>query len=258
MIDLMKRYPQHPTERPLSVLPVQPVFSGRRMFMRYVGVTAATGLVLSSCSDKLVDPLAGPGGGSTAGARAGDLIDLGTGDTGVLNYAYALEQAELRFLELVNDRYYDGITPKEREVFLDLRNQEITHREFYKKVLGSYAIPTLTLDYSSVDFTNRRSVLEAAKAFADLATAAYNGAGQLLSSATNLAISGSIVSVEARHSAVIRGLIDPGTAAFAGNEQVDPVTGLEKALLPEQVIPVASRFIKEVLNTSTLPKPMTA
>ena len=257
MTDVMKKYPQDPT-RPVSVLPVQPVFSGRRMFMRYVGVTAATGFILSSCSDNAVDPVTGAGGGTLAGARAGDLIDLGTGDIGVLNYAYALEQAELRFLEIVNDRYYNGITPKEREIFLDLRNQEITHREFFKQVLGSNAIPTLTLDYSSIDFTNRMSVLEAAEGFADLATAAYNGAGQLLSSAANLAISGSIVSVEARHSAVIRSLVNPGTAAFAGNEQVDPITGLEKALLPAQVVPVASKFIKEVLNISTLPKPMNA
>lgn len=226
--------------------------------MRYVGVATATGMVMSSCTDKILDPLAGPGGGSTAGARAGDVIDLGPGDIGVLNYAYALEQAELRFLELVNDRPYAGITPKELQVFIDLRNQEITHREFFKGVLGSLAIPTLTLDYSSVDFNDRRSVLETAKSFADLATAAYNGAGQLLANATNLAISGIIVSVEARHASIIRELISPGSADFAGDDVIDPVTGLERALLPEQVVPQASRFVKEVLDISKLPKPMTA
>ncbi|MGO8610253.1 ferritin-like domain-containing protein, partial [Rhizobium johnstonii] len=76
---------------------------------------------------------------STAGARAGDIIELGSGDVGVLNYAYALEQAELRFLELVTDHFYPGISEKERQVFIDLRNQEITHREFFKQVLGSQA-----------------------------------------------------------------------------------------------------------------------
>ncbi|MGF7217290.1 hypothetical protein GGR92_003463 [Spirosoma lacussanchae] len=252
----MEKLSQTPAGRPLSVLPILPVFSGRRMFMRYVGVATATGVVMSACTNTIVDPLAGPGGGSTAGARAGDLIELGSGDIGILNYAYALEQAELRFLELVNDRPYAGISQKERQVFLDLRNQEITHREFFKQVLGSYAIPTLTLDYSSVDFNSRRSVLETAKSFADLATAAYNGAGQLLTSATNLTISGNIVSVEARHASIIRELISPGSADFAGDDVIDPVSGLERALLPEQVVPQASRFIKEVLNTSTLPKPM--
>lgn len=255
---IMKKLPQTPANRPLSVLPILPIFSGRRMFMRYVGVATATGLVMSACTDNVIDPLAGPGGGSTAGARAGDVIELGSGDVGILNYAYALEQAELRFLELVNDRPYAGITPKELQVFIDLRNQEITHREFFKQVLGSFAIPTLTLDYSSVDFNSRQSVLDTAKSFADLATAAYNGAGQLLSSATNLTISGNIVSVEARHASVIRELIEPGSAAFAGDDVVDPVTGLDRALLPELVVPQASRFIKEVLNTSTLPKPMMA
>lgn len=250
----MEKLHQNPVvaNQPLSVLPVKPVFSGRRMFMRYVGVATATGLVMS-CTNKLPEPLAGPGSGSTAGAREGDIIDLGSGDTGVLNYAYALEQAELRFLELVTDRFYDGISEKERQVFIDLRNQEITHREFFKRVLGSMAIPTLTLDYSSVNFANRDSVLATAKSFADLATAAYNGAGQLLTSATNLGISGIIVSVEARHAAVIRELISPGSTAFAGDDVIDPVTGLERALKPAEVLPQAKRFIKEDLRIDNLP-----
>ena len=251
----MKKLHQNPTEanKPLSVLPIEPVFSGRRMFMRYVGVATATGLVMSSCTDKILDPLAGPGAGSTAGARVGDVIDLGSGDTGILNYAYALEQAELRFLELVTDRFYDGISDKERQIFIELRNQELTHREFFKQVLGSMAIPTLTLDYSSVDFSNRDSVLDTAKSFADLATAAYNGAGQLLSSATNLSISGSIVSVEARHASIIRELRYPGSSLFAGDDVIDPITGLERALLPAQVLPQAKRFIKEDLRIDNLP-----
>lgn len=222
------------------------------MFMRYVGVATATGLVMSACTDKILEPLAGPGGGSTAGARAGDIIDLGSGDTAVLNYAYALEQAELRFLELVTDRFYDGISEKERQTFIDFRNQEITHREFYKQVLGSLAIPTLTLDYSSVNFSSRDSVLDTAKSFADLATAAYNGAGQLLTNATNLGISGIIVSVEARHAAIVREMISPGSTAFAGDDVIDPVTGLEQALKPAEVVPKAKRFIKEELRSEYL------
>ncbi|QKZ12756.1 ferritin-like domain-containing protein [Spirosoma sp. KUDC1026] len=251
----MKHVPkeQASMKQPLSMLPIQPLFSGRRMFMRYVGVATATGLVMSACTNTIPDPLAGPDGGSTANARIGDVIDLGTGDVGVLNYAYALEQAELRFLELVTDQFYDSITEKERQIFIELRNQEITHREFYKQVLGSAAIPTLTLDYSSVNFRNRDSVLQTAKTFADLATAAYNGAGQLLTNATNLAIGGIIVSVEARHAAVIRELISPGTTAFAGDDIIDPATGLERALKPAEVLPQAQKFIKETIQATRLP-----
>ncbi|QJD80396.1 ferritin-like domain-containing protein [Spirosoma rhododendri] len=248
---------QPPAKQPLSVLPVVPLFSGRRMFMRYAGVATATGLVLNACTSNIIpEPLAGPGGGSTANARAGDVIDLGSGDVGVLNYAYALEQAELRFLELVCDNFYDNATDIDKQVFIELRNQEITHREFFKKVLGSMAIPTLTLDYSSVNFRNRDSVLDTAIAFADLATAAYNGAGQLLTNATNLAIGGIIVSVEARHAAVVRELRYPNTAQFAGDDVVDPATGLDPAKLPNEVVPIASKFIKEILSTANLPTPM--
>ncbi|MFD2571133.1 ferritin-like domain-containing protein [Spirosoma soli] len=251
----MEKLPQGqaPTKQPLSVLPISPIIAGRRMFMRYVGVATTTGLIMSACTDKMPEPLAGPGGGSTAGAREGDIIDLGSGDIGVLNYAFALEQAELRFLELVTDQFYEGASEKERQIFIDFRNQEITHKKFFKEVLGSFAIPQLTLDYSSVNFRSRDSVLQTARSFADLATAAYNGAGQLLTNATNLAISGKIVSVEARHAAIVRELISPGSTAFAGDDVIDPTTGLERALLPSQVLPEAKRFIKEDLRINNLP-----
>lgn len=119
-------------------------------------------------------------------------------------------------------------------------------------MLGSLAIPTLTLDYSSVNFNSRDSVLATAKSFADLATAAYNGAGQLLTNATNLGISGIIVSVEARHAAIVRELISPGSTAFADDDVIDPATGLERALLPKEVVPQAKRFIKEELRSEYL------
>ena len=55
-----------------------------------------------------------------------------------------------------------------------------------------------------MNFTKRESVLETAMTFADLATSAYNGAGKLLVDPVNPAISGTSVSVEARHAAMIR------------------------------------------------------
>ncbi|CCH53343.1 hypothetical protein BN8_02433 [Fibrisoma limi BUZ 3] len=251
-MEQLHKDPASPKQR-VSVLPVVPVNIGRRWFMRYVGVTAAGGVLLSSCAQENLNPITGPGETSMRGGRAGDVVELGSGDIGVLNYAYALEQAELRFLELVLDTRYDGMSTKEFQVFKDLRDQEITHVDFFEAVLGSFAIPKLTLDYSSVNFRNRDSVLTTARNFADLATAAYNGAGQLLTDANNLATAGKIVSVEARHASVIRELIAPGSTYFAGDDVVDPATGLDPAKMPGEVLPVAQQFIKEIISASRLP-----
>lgn len=249
----MKQSPLQPTpaNEPLSVLPVEPIRVGRRWFVRYLGLAATGGALLSSCaSENLVEP---SGARSLGSARAGDIIDLGSGDIGILNYAYTLEQIELRFLEMVLDMPYNGMSQYERNFFVDLRNQELTHVVFYRTVLGSKGIPTLTKDYSSVDFTSRDSVLQTGRTFADLATAAYNGAGKYLSDGNNLATAGKLVSVEARHAAIYREIIQPGTTYFAGDDATNPMTGLDPAYEPSFVLPKAQAFVKEIITANNLP-----
>ena len=58
-------------------------------------------------------------------------------------------------------------------------------------------------------------MLGTARAFEDLGVSAYNGAGRFIKSADYLLIAGKVVSVEARHAAVIRALLAPGTDSFA-------------------------------------------
>lgn len=164
-----------------------------------------------------------------------------------MNYAFALEQTELAFLRRVVAAPYNGITADERRVFQDLHDQEVVHNEFFKAMLGARAIPALQTDFSKVNFQRRESVLETAMTFADLATSAYNGAGKLLIDPANLAISGKIVSIEARHAAVIRDLIRPRSGFFAP-EALDP------AREPAEVLRLASAFVKTPLDASRLPK----
>ena len=84
---------------------------------------------------------------------------------GILNYAYALEQLEAAFYTKVAQSFYSGITEKERTYLEDIRDHEVAHREFFKSALGDKAIRSLELDFSTINFSSRDSVLGTAKAF---------------------------------------------------------------------------------------------
>ena len=131
-------------------------------------------------------------------------VPLGAGDIGLLNYAYALEQLQAAFYTAVIANLYAGASADETQILTDLRDHEVIHREFLKALLETNAIQELQIVFDSVDFTSRDSVLSAAKDIEDLGLSAYNGAGFLFEESDNLLAVGKIVSVEARHSAVIR------------------------------------------------------
>jgi len=214
----------------------------------YAGATAgATALVLAGCSKS----------DSTPGT-----VNVGSGDPGVLNYAYALEQLEAAFYTQVRTgTYYTGstITAAEKSILDDLYYHEVIHRDFFKAAIigaGATPIQALTPDFSSIDFNSRTSVLGAAKAFEDLGVAAYNGAGQYIASAQYLYIAGKIVSVEARHAAIIRDLVAEGT--FVGNDVLTLTSAnnsavttnnspanssLERAMSPREVVNVANTYL---------------
>lgn len=193
--------------------------------------------------------------GARTGIGADFDVNLGAGDVGILNYAYVLEQLEATFYERVVSNPYAGISNMELSILRDIRDHEVAHREFLKAALGSAAVPMLAIDFPGVDFGSRQSILETARLYEDLGVSAYNGAGKYLRSAINLSTAGKIVSVEARHAAVIRELLQPGTAAFAGDDVVDPVTGLDGARDPGQVAPAAQAFIKQGIIADMLPTP---
>ena len=178
--------------------------------------------------------------------------ELGDGDIGVLNYAYALEQLEAAFYTQVLDNPFGGMQVNDERILREIRDHEVAHRDFLKNALGGKAIPALEVDFSAVDFSSRRSVLQTADVFENLGVAAYNGAGQLISNPDYLAAAGSIVSVEARHAAAIADLLKPFSAEAAGRGNADG-KGLDKALLPSKVLPKAAPFIVTPVTAATLP-----
>lgn len=217
----------------------------RRSFFMYAGATAgATALLLSGCDDD-DDNVTTPSG----------TVSLGSGDVGVLNYAYALEQLEAAFYAKVIETPYSGITNDERTALTAIAKHEAIHRDFFKAALTQAAptqiIPGLNPEFSKINFSDRNSVLTTARTFEDLGVAAYNGAGSLIKTDAYLLIAGKIVSVEARHAAYIRDLITPGS--FSASDVVN-AQGLDQALSVAQVLAAAQPFIKETLNGDNVGK----
>jgi hypothetical protein len=185
------------------------------------------------------------------GISAALAADLGEGDIGVLNYAYALEQLEAAFYAQVVDTPYEGITKSELANLKVIRDHEVAHRNFLKKALGKNAIPSLEVDFSAVDFTSRKSVLGTADTFENLGVGAYNGAGKLIENVDYLAAAGSIVSVEARHASTIALLLHGFGKDAAGGKNVD-LKGLDKALEPKTVLKAAGPFIATPFTANSL------
>jgi len=210
--------------------------TGRRNFLKLSGIgLAMAGLTLIGCDDN-----------EGYDFMQADIFDLGKGDVGVLNYAYALEQLEADFYTKVVNNFYSGISTAEKELFTDLYHHEVIHRDFFKAAISgatSNVLPTLEFQYPNVNFNDRNSVLATAKALEDTGVAAYNGAGKYITNADYLVIAGKIVSVEARHASAIRNLINPGTAAFSGDDIIDS-NGLDLAKEPKDIVMAAGGFIK--------------
>ncbi len=207
----------------------------RRKFLGILTGSAAVAGLAAACN-KNDNP--SPSGG----------IDLGSGDIGVLNYAYALEQLEAAFYIQVITTQYAGITAEEVRLLTDIRDHEVAHREFFRNALGSAAIQDLEVNFTAIDFTSKASVLATAKTFEDTGVSAYNGAGKLIVDPNYLLAAGKIVSVEARHAAYIRDLLLYGD--FANTTDAN---GLDVVADPNTVLTAVSPYLKSKLDGSHLP-----
>lgn len=229
--------------------------NSRRKFLKIGSLAVVGSGLLLSCSsdDDIVNPAPDPDS---------NVFDLGSGDLGILNYAYALEQLEAAFYTNVLDgSYWAGASAEERLILEDLYKHEVIHREFFKAAITqavggdtNKVLPELEFNFSSVDFGNRDSVLGTARVLEDTGVAAYNGAGKLLQTPDYLVIAGKIVSVEARHAAAIRSIFLEDPKAFAGDGVVDE-NGLDLAQSPSQILSAVGEtgFVTTEFTANQLP-----
>lgn len=221
--------------------------SSRRSFLKMLGVGGTMVMLptlFEACDHQYIPTAPGTGTGTVPPAGSVSL-DL-SNDVGILNYAYALEQLEAAFYTaVVASAPFGSFTAEQKEVFSDLYNHEVIHREFFKAALGPKAIPALALNQTTVtaSLASTASILQTAQTFEDLGVSAYNGAGKYLTNATYLTLAGKIVSVEARHAAAIRDMrdamgirgSDAAGTAFAGDDVVSAM-GLDVKLEPSAVL----------------------
>ena len=222
--------------------------SQRRSFLKSAGTGLTLTALVMACKkkDDSVTPVTATG------------VNLGSGDTGILNYAYALEQLEAAFYTQVvsNAKFTTIFSASEQALLKDIQEHEVIHREFFKAALAGSAIPSLQVNFTSIDFTSRTSILTTAKAFEDLGVSAYNGAGHLITDPKYLTLAGKIVSVEARHASAIRDLLSTApldNADFAGDDTVDATSGLDVSRTPAQVLAIAGTYLTTQINASNLP-----
>ena len=196
----------------------------RRAFVRLLGAGGVVAMmpgVFAGCATTPVPATTADGG---------LMFDLRS-DVGIFRLVHTLEQLEAAFYTAVvaNANFATFFNAAERELFTDLRNVEIVHREFLRTALGDQAVPDVTGAINGATLatilSSRDGILGAARLFEHLGVSGLNGAGKYLQDPRNLLLAGKFVSVEARHAAALRDVAPPAgqnaNVAFAGDDIVD-------------------------------------
>lgn len=208
----------------------------RRKFLGYAGGIAGAALLFDACK-KEDDPVITDDG----------VVDLGTNDNGLLNLMFVLEQIEAAFYRQVLDTPYDGFNNDDFLVFDAISKQELAHREVLRNYLKNNG-PVVTTDFSTIDFSNKKNVLENAEIFEELVTSTYNEIGRLFVAAEHVLLVSKMATVEARQAATIANMRNQGS--FFG--PVD-VIGTEPGTLPSNTISIINRFLSTKVSGDNLP-----
>jgi hypothetical protein len=203
--------------------------STRRGFLRTLlagGSVVLLPSMFTACDD---DGDGNPLGPDTPDPVTGLSFDLRS-DVGIFRLVHLQEQLESAFyIAVLRSNTYDRMSAAERELLLDLRNVEITHREFVRTALGANALPdirgSINRDRLEEILSSRESILQTAKMLEHTGLAGLNGTAKYIQDVRNLLVAGKLASVEARHAAALREALPPAgqdaDVAFAGDDIID-------------------------------------
>jgi len=204
----------------------------RQGFLRKAGVAGgaalAGGALLSPAS-----ALAWGGGGrgnwqGHGGSQGRPPRAFGPGDIGILNYALTLEYLEAAFY---NEATAAGaITDPQTKLFLAVATaDENNHVAFLQSALGSAAVAQPQFDFQGIP-ENQAKFQQTAFVLENTGVHAYLGQATNIQNPAYLAAAGSIVTIEARHAALIGDIIDD---SYAG---VDPNGSFDTPYTAQQVL----------------------
>jgi hypothetical protein len=207
----------------------------------------------------------GGGGGNPLGPNlpapvTGISFDVRS-DVGIFQIVDLLEQVEgLFYTAVVASATFNSFNTDEREVFIDLRDAEVMHREIVRAFLGNQRLPDIRGSINTATLnsmlSSKQNIITSARMFESLGVSGLNGAGKYLQDARNLAFAGKVASVEGRHLAALRELLPPAgvnaNTAFASDETID-ANGLDIKLEAGEIL---SRLLAtNILVAGTLANP---
>ncbi|MDQ3604659.1 MAG: ferritin-like domain-containing protein [Gemmatimonadota bacterium] len=136
-------------------------------------------------------------------------FDLRT-DAGFFRIVDLLEQLEgFYYTEVLRSPNFNSFfRVAERELFFDLRNAEIVHREFVREALGPMRLPDVTtgnIDRSRLAhlLSSRAAIVATARNFEHTGVSGLNGASKFLQDRRNLQVTRNFATVEGRHAAAL-------------------------------------------------------
>jgi rubrerythrin len=163
------------------------------------------------------------------------LAEDGGGDLEILNFALTLEYLEAAIYEQAL-RQVRGLPSSVRSLAEEIGANENVHVKALTgtiKELGGKPVKAPGVDFGDA-FSSPEAFLRLAQTFEDTGVGAYNGAAPAIRSKEVLGAAGSIVQVEARHAAAIRGINgeQPAEGAF------------DAALGTQEVLTAVQPFVK--------------
>ncbi len=199
-------------------------FTSRRSLIKW-GIYGIAGIAYTTIPPALV----------AQSNNRGKTLTFNANDEGILNFALLLEELEAAF--------YAGVVSsgkitnaKELEYMRYLGSQEAAHVKFLRSILAdrvAFTTSDLSLNQTSLEaiLSSRDRILNTAVTLEDVGVHAYNGAGPSLTNPTYILAAGSIVSVEARHAAGVRLLLNRPSTEPDSDRQVKD-SDLNSALNP--------------------------
>jgi Ferritin-like domain len=153
------------------------------------------------------------------------------GDVDILNFALTLEYLEAAYYAEGLKRA--GLSGEAKQLATTIRGDEDEHVDALTAAIkdaGGMPAKAPMVDFGDAT-KNQMAFLKLAQTFEDTGVSAYNGAGPMIQSKDILAAAGSIVQVEARHAAAVRGLNgEPPTDG--GFDKALDMAAVQKAVAP--------------------------